>query len=62
MKRLTPTPIPEPLPVVRMHCPKCETVIRIYRVVDTYPIKLPGCCPFCLSQILSYTPEVADES
>jgi ssDNA-binding Zn-finger/Zn-ribbon topoisomerase 1 len=45
-----------------MHCPKCGTAMRIYRITDTYPIKLPGCCPCCLSQILSYTPEVADES
>jgi hypothetical protein len=56
MKRSTPTP----LPVIRLDCPKCGSITRITRLVDTYPVKLPGCCPACLSQILTYTPEVPD--
>jgi hypothetical protein len=60
MKRSTPAPAP--LPVIRLDCPKCGTVMRIYRITDTYPVKLPGCCPACLSQILTYTPEAINES
>jgi hypothetical protein len=57
MKRATATP----LPVIRLDCPKCGSVTRITRLVDTYPVKLPGCCPACMAQILTYTPEVSDD-
>lgn len=59
MKR--PAPTPEPLPVIRLDCPKCGSITRVYRMNDTYPVKLPGCCPACLAQILTYTPESPDD-
>lgn len=62
MKRSTPEPLPGLPPVIRLDCPRCGAITRVYRTVETYPVKLPGCCPACLAQILIYTPEAGDES